>query len=170
MTYRHIQLWNMPDHYTGEGWPDYYRSGFGQSRDSDSLERSNFACALDALGGESETVIVVREGHWAVGWVEWIAIHATDTVALQAADDMRERVANYPVLDESHWSEIEWNESADYWESLSPREKVQWAMAERERYHWLSAEPVWHLGRLSYGDLANHGSTIAEALVERLRD
>lgn len=35
-------------------------------------------CMLRELGGESETVRVVRESHWAVGWVEWIAIHESD--------------------------------------------------------------------------------------------
>ena len=41
---------------------------------------------LEALRGESETVIVVRESHWAVGWVEWIKIHELDTTALAIAD------------------------------------------------------------------------------------
>lgn len=42
-SYKHIKRWTMPDSYFGETWPDYYSSGVGQSRDSDSLERSNFA-------------------------------------------------------------------------------------------------------------------------------
>ncbi|MEH2569789.1 hypothetical protein [Bradyrhizobium sp. AZCC 2289] len=43
---------------------------------------------LKALGGESETVIVVRETHYLVGWVEWIAIHQDDEKALKIADDI----------------------------------------------------------------------------------
>jgi hypothetical protein len=43
---------------------------------------------LDTLGGESETVIVVREAHWLLGWVEWIAIHQDDDRALKIADQM----------------------------------------------------------------------------------
>ena len=43
---------------------------------------------LTALGGETDTVIVVRETHWAVGWVEWIAIHQDDEKALKIADDI----------------------------------------------------------------------------------
>jgi hypothetical protein len=70
---------------------------------------------LNDLGGESETVIVVREGHWAVGWVEWIAIHATDDKALQIADANVARLENYPVLDESDWSEREMETANEVW-------------------------------------------------------
>lgn len=169
MDYQHIRLWTMPDCYAGETWPDYYSAGVGQSRDSDSLERSNFAAMLRDLGGESETVIVVRESHWAVGWVEWIAIHESDDAVLQVADRNVERMADYPVLDEEMRSDMEWEEAADYWDSLSPRDKVREAMDERERCHWLAGERVWIYGRMDYGTLANHGSEISEALSDRLR-
>jgi hypothetical protein len=170
MDYKHLKLWTMPDCYMGEVWPDYYSAGVGQSRDSSTLERSNFAAMLADLGGESETVIVVRESHWAVGWIEWIAIHATDDVALGVADRNVERMADYPVLDEDAWSELEWNEAADYWDSMTPRAKVREAMYERDRCHWLSDKPVWIYGRMDYGTLANHGSEIAESLAQRIRE
>lgn len=97
-----LKRWTMPDHYAGAVWPGYFSSGVGLSRDSDALERSNFECMLKALGGESETVIVVREGHWAVGWVEWIAIHQDDGKALAIADDIKRGLEDYPVIDEMH--------------------------------------------------------------------
>ena len=89
MTYdpEHLKRWTLPDNYFGAEWPDYFSSGVGQSRDSVALERSNFECTLKALGGESETVIVVRESHWSIGWVEWIAIHQDDSAALRIADN-----------------------------------------------------------------------------------
>ena len=65
-----INRWTMPDSYYGSQWPEYFVF-LSQSRDSDALTRSNFECGLKALGGESEAVQVVREGHWAVGWIEW---------------------------------------------------------------------------------------------------
>jgi hypothetical protein len=164
---QHLKLWTMPQNYAGEVWPAYYSSGCGQSRDSDALERSNFACMLKAIGGESETVHVVRESHWAVGWVEWIAIHQDDEKALQLADEVQAGLEDYPAVNEDHWSELEWNEAADYWDSLSPREKVRMAMDERARYHWLSKEPVWHYGRRTYCDLPD--TTIGRALEETLR-
>lgn len=167
--YANVKRWTMPDCYFGETWPDYYSAGVGQSRDSDSLERSNFTAMLSALGGETETVIVVRESHWAVGWVEWIAVHESDATALQCADDVLERLKDYPVIDEDAWSTLEYEEAADYWEGMSPRDKVQWAMDARKRYHWLQDEPVWMYGRFDYGELCNRGSPIAESIMESLR-
>ena len=112
---KHLQLWTMPANYCGEIWPGYYSAGVGQSRDSDALERANFDAMLKAIGGESETVTVVRESHWAVGWVEWIAIHTDDGAALQIADQIKGDLADYPVVDESLWSEYEDNDCSETW-------------------------------------------------------
>jgi hypothetical protein len=121
---KHLKLWTMPDSYFGASWPGYYVF-LGQHRDSDSLARSNFTCGLEAIGGESETVQVVRESHWAVGWVEWIAIHQDDEKALQIADEIKAALEDYPVVNEDHWSELEWNEAQDYWASMSIRERMR---------------------------------------------
>jgi hypothetical protein len=164
-----LKRWTMPDSYFGAKWPDYYSAGVGQSRDSDALERSNFECMLKALGGETETVIVVEESHWAVGWVQWIAIHESDGKALAIADDIRSNLDDYPIVNEDHFSELEWNEAADYWDSLSAQQKVSMAAYERSRCHWLAATPVWPFGRLDYYQLANRGCTISEAICESLR-
>ena len=110
---------------------------------------------------------VVRESHWAAGWVEWIAIHQDDDEALEIADEVQARLADYPVISEDHWSELEWNEAADYWDGMSPREKVQTAMDIRAKYHWLQKEPVWHYGRRNYGELPD--TEIGRALEESLR-
>lgn len=121
--FKHLKRWTMPESYFGEVWPDYFVF-LGQHRESDSVTRSNFQVGLDRLGGESETVQVVRERHWAVGWVEWIAIHESDTAALDKAEEMLAKIEGYPVLSDDHWSELEWNEAQDYWASLSLSERV----------------------------------------------
>lgn len=113
---KNLTLWTMPDSYFGAVWPATYRSGVGQSRDSDALERSNFACMLKALGGESDTVTVMREGHWAVGWVEWIAIQQDDDKALTIADEIVAALEDYPVIDEMHWSELEHDDANETWQ------------------------------------------------------
>jgi hypothetical protein len=113
--YKAITRWTMPDSYFGETWPNYYSAGVGQSRDSDALERSNFRCMLAAIGGESETVHVVREGHWAVGWIEWIAIHQDDTKALEEADAILCALSDYPVIDDMDFSDLESEEANETW-------------------------------------------------------
>jgi hypothetical protein len=103
-----LRKWQAASNYMGEEYPDYYVL-LGQHRDSTLLDQSNFRVALAELGGESDTVVVVRSGHWAVGWIETILIHKTDTSALATGNDILARLANYPVLDDDDYSEAEYN-------------------------------------------------------------
>lgn len=119
-----LRPYKRPDSYAGPDWYGYY-AFLGQSRDSDALERSNFARGLELIGGESETVLVIRDSHWAVGWVETIYIHESDEKALRAADEIKARLADYPVVDESHWSELEWREVTDYWADMRVRDRIE---------------------------------------------
>jgi hypothetical protein len=128
---KHLKRWTMPDSYFGTTWPNHYSAGVGQSRDSDCLEESNFATMLELLGGESEVVTVVRESHWAVGWVEWIAIEADGTAesdkALQTADQAKERLADYPVLNEEDLSEREQAAADETWKNCySWKERIEY--------------------------------------------
>ena len=119
-----LTKWTRPDSYIGAEWPEHYVF-LGRHRDSDTLTESNFEVALAQLGGESDTVQIVREGHWAVGWVEWIAIHESDTEARDKAQDMLDSLADYPVLDESEWSEREYEAMQDFWESCDIRHRME---------------------------------------------
>lgn len=102
-----LQLWTHPENYSGDTFEDYYRTGIEQSRDSKSLECANFSAMLEKLGGESKTVIINRSGHWAVGWVEAIYIHKSNSKKLKIADDLMIDFESYPVIDESLLSQIE---------------------------------------------------------------
>lgn len=108
----------------GATWEDYFRSGVGQSRDSDALERANFDSMVAALKAVPEPTDwphdfapfqIVRESHWAVGWVEWIAIHESATDHLACASELCARLENYPVLDESLFSQYENDEANEVW-------------------------------------------------------
>jgi hypothetical protein len=110
---QHLSQWEMPSSYFGATHEGSYVF-LGQNRDSDTLTRSNFIVGLERLGGESETVEVIREGHWAVGWVEWIKIDSSDERALKLADEMMSDLDGYPVLDESHYSDLEHQENSEY--------------------------------------------------------
>lgn len=116
MNYIHLKKWTLPSSYIGKSWPEYYVF-LGQNRDSDTLTRSNFIEGLNNLGGESETVLVVSENHWLCGYIEWIAIHESDVMALEQADKMLEKIENYPILNENAFSEMEYEEYYEAWES-----------------------------------------------------
>lgn len=119
-----LTRWTLPEAYFGAEWPEYFVF-LSQHRDSDSLTRSNFTCGLKAIGGESDTVQVVRERHWAVGWVEWIAIHESDTEALSKAEAILKRLDDYPVVNEEHFSELEWEEAQIQWETMPIKYRVE---------------------------------------------
>ena len=55
-----LQKWTKPQYYYGENWNEYYIF-LSQNRDSQALERSNFECGLQKIGGKSETVITSHE-------------------------------------------------------------------------------------------------------------
>lgn len=127
-----LERWTMPRNYFGAEWPEYYSAGVGRSRDSDCGEESNFHAMLAGLGGESDTVHVVRESHWAVGWVEWIAIHESDEKSLRAANAMQEQLEDYPVLDEEDYSQREWDECERVWsDCYSASERVRYLRKNR---------------------------------------
>ena len=119
-----LTRWTMPDSYCGAEWPEYFVF-LSQTRDSDALTRSNFECGLEVLGGESETIHVVREGHWAVGWVEWIAIHESYAKAILKADELLCKLSDYPVLNESHFSELEHSEAENQWQQMPIKYRVE---------------------------------------------
>jgi hypothetical protein len=130
-----LKRWTYPDNYAGKHWDGYYSAGFGQHRDSDCLARSNFRVALKALEAVSERIRRVRESHWAVGWVEWIAIPADDFAALKAADEMCAAVDSYPVLSDQDHSELEQEEADRFWrESFSPKERLAYIRKFRSQF------------------------------------
>jgi hypothetical protein len=136
-----LKRWTMPNDYAGETWPNHYSAGVGQSRDSDCLEESNFAAMLKALGGESEVVTVVRENHWAVGWVEWIAIEddgsEESATALRIADELRGRLDDYPILDESDYSDRETSAANDVWrDCYDAKQRIEYIREHRNQFEF----------------------------------
>lgn len=131
----HLKRWKMPSNYFGAEWEGYY-TFLGQHRESDCLTRSNFRVALKRLNGiaiefeqqrqdiEESAVCAVRESHWAVGWVEWIAIHESNTEALKAADEMAAGLEDYGALCDEDWSELECEEADAYWKEISIKERI----------------------------------------------
>jgi hypothetical protein len=109
-----LKKWLVPKNYYGEQWLEYF-VGLSQNRDSSCLAQSNFACFLAGLGGESDTVLVVREGHFLCGWVEWIAIRQDDIQATEKAEKMFARLEYYPILDEEDYSAREEETASAVW-------------------------------------------------------
>lgn len=93
--------------------PDWVVS-CGRNRDSDLLQESNFDAALERLGGESKHVIVERFGHWGCGWFELILVNPRSQKHLAIAHTIHIELEAYPVLDESDFSEREWEYQSNF--------------------------------------------------------
>jgi hypothetical protein len=155
-----MTAWDNASNYIGEtlkGWFVY-----SKHRDSDLLTESNFDHILAALNtvataaGNPNCIIRPVVNHWAVGWVEQICLTSdAPEPVIREAERLLAALEDYPALDEDDWSEREWDAAANYWDSLSPRDKVREAIDIRDGIHWLAKTPAWPIGRLSFGELAN---------------
>ena len=105
-----LNMWEHPSNYYGETWEGFYVF-LSQTRDSDALTRSNFECALKLVGGG---VAVSHERHWACGWIETILIPEENYDALLKADKIMQKLEDYPVVDEDHYSQLEYDEEQEY--------------------------------------------------------
>tara|TARA_R100001086_G_scaffold852_1_gene423 strand:+ start:2806 stop:3303 length:498 start_codon:yes stop_codon:yes gene_type:complete len=88
----------------------------GQNRDSEALTRSNFTVALrelERVDPEGEDFTTVSFSHWGPGWIELILVRP-DTKAATEAQEMSDALMDYPVLDESHFSELEYEEMSEW--------------------------------------------------------
>ena len=105
-----------------DGRQDWFVAPVLQHRCSNCLERSNFTVALQQLGGESDVVEVHRFGHWGPGWFEIIIVHPSLEAHVQ---DIEDTLAQYPVLDESHFNELEYAEACETWNRMSIKNRME---------------------------------------------
>lgn len=150
-----IKRWTVPDSWFGTHWPNHYCASVGQSRDSDALERSNFEMTVKALGGESDIVTTVRESHWAVGWIEWIAIEADGSLesdkALKEADEIADALADYPVLDDCHFSQLEDEEANETWRNcFDAHERIAYIRKNRSQFDFTTFADLMQYVRGEY--------------------
>jgi len=144
--------WQHPSHYAGFS-PDGDYLMLAQHRESDALDRSNYACAFKALRKACEGladapeeplydafpgrdgclsprssgwVYDFRASHPLVGWIEYLLVRkdAPEKV-LALAQALADRIEDYPILDEDHYSELEWGEVAQFWSDSSVRDRLE---------------------------------------------
>lgn len=81
------------------------------NRDADTLVRSNWDVQLKCVEecSTSDDYETHEFGHWACGWFRLLLVRPgspAETVCSQLED----KLADYPVLDESYYSELEFQE------------------------------------------------------------
>ena len=131
-----LKRWTLPPSYYGATWEGFWVAPCTQNRDSGTLERCNFTEQCKALrevptpedwnpANDEPCWQVVSENHWAVGWVEWVAIHPEATKHLKVACEIAGALDSYPVLNDMALSELEHEEAAEQWAAMSTRERVE---------------------------------------------
>lgn len=115
-------------------------------RDSDALSRSNWRVMEKILRelpevkewqGEFSPVATERASHWAVGWVDYLVIDPACTAAIASAEEMREQIDNYPVLDEEDFSREEQEEAESMWrDCYCPKERVKYIREHRSQFEF----------------------------------
>jgi len=112
--------------YAGQLPDDGWGVVVARNRDSDLLANSNFEVALEQLGGEGENVEVVRIGHWACGWIEYLAVRE-GTTDYEIALDIHLSLEDYPVLDDEDLSRREYEEAHRVWaDCYSASERIKY--------------------------------------------
>jgi hypothetical protein len=96
--------------------PEEWAIIYTHNRDSGLLDQSNAAVIAKAMQpfteGNDPDVVLESHSHWAVGHVDGFSIRVYKrgriTKAFRTYHELAERMADYPVLDESDYSEREY--------------------------------------------------------------
>ncbi len=129
--------------------PDSWAIVYTHNRDSGLLAQSNAAVIADLLRpfgvAENPDVVFESHSHWAVGHVDGFSIRVYRdggiTDAFRTYHDLSERLAEYPILDESDYCEREHDATLDNLVDAAWRLKSQYELPdawENDAYSWLS--------------------------------
>jgi len=150
--------WGSQPEENPENWTIVYTS----NRDSGLTDQANAAAIEEIMGQFPEDQVVAEShGHWAVGHVDGYSIRVyepdgTLTPAFKAWSEIQTSLENYPVLDESKYSEMEYEASLKncaqavaHYMNRHPDERVQdfYTDADDEQlgaefYQWASDSGV----------------------------
>jgi hypothetical protein len=79
----------------------------GQTRDSGTLDRSNFRVVHADLTALDDRVHTRRFRHWGVGWVENVAVPLDNAALVDRIAHWAAKLDSYPVADESDLAALE---------------------------------------------------------------
>ena len=120
------------------------------NRDSDCLSRSNYRCFVQLLGGKqsdgakgsqeiNENVAIEEATHWACGWLQYLIINPACGELVKLAGETLEKLDDYPVLNESDFSELESQEADETWKNcFRPLERVKYIRDHKSQFEFRS--------------------------------
>lgn len=130
-------VWKHPDCYGGFS-PSGDYIVLTRNRDSSLLSECNWDEACKSLnaqaydGGEEQfatrpNVYHWRAGHWACGWVEYLMVRSDAVEETQnKAGEIVCSLAEHPILNESAFSDREFDAVCKYWEECSVSDRADY--------------------------------------------
>lgn len=136
--------WRAKDIPDAGAWAVLYT----HHRDSGILDQSNAAAISKKLEplteGDDPDVVVERHDHWACGWIDGFAVRVFKdgeiTAAFRAYHGLAERLEDYPVLDETDYSNREYEATLQNIEFAAWRLKRSFVLPDgwpSEVFSWL---------------------------------
>lgn len=127
--------WKTPECYGGfDPVGDYLI--LSRHRGSELVDESNWTCACKALGAEDydggefdsrPPVYTFRAGCSLVGWIEYLLVRPDAPEAtLKEAGEIICSLASYPILNDDHHSQLEWDSICKTWEQSSVADRVHY--------------------------------------------
>lgn len=138
--------WRQREMDDADRWAIVYTS----NRDSGLLDQSNAAVIVKTLKelteGNDPDVVAESHSHWLVGHVDGFSIRVYDadgniTQAFRTYFELQERLSDYPILDESHYSDLEFDATLENIDLAAWKVKRDFVLPdgwESEVYSWLS--------------------------------
>jgi hypothetical protein len=109
-----------------EDQQDWFVCPCAINRDSGILEQANWETQKEILEEfDSEDWEIHRFGHWANGWFEIVIVHP-ESAAYNEMYSVECALSDYPVLDESKFSRMEFEEKCNMWSRATPKERREW--------------------------------------------
>lgn len=117
-------------------------------RDADCLTRSNYRTAIQMLGGNgnegakgsqdiNDNLAVDEATHWAVGWVQYLIVNPDCAELVAIANKIQEDLEDYPILDESDFSELEMEEANEVWSNcFRIKERIEYIRKHRSQFEF----------------------------------
>lgn len=106
---------------------DWFLAPVIRTRDSGIMTQSNWECQIDALELAMAKYEVHSFGHWANGWFDIILV---DPEHVEVVEEIEASLIDYPILDEAHYANAEWEAIRDYWERMRLKERIRLCKSE----------------------------------------
>lgn len=131
--------WKHPRDYAGFSPDGDYVLATRSGNQRTILEESNWYSMIAGLNVPAEPydcretdwtsrpiLYTWTASHWAVGYVEYLMLRADAPEELQEnAAELLCALADYPILDESDYSDRQWKAMCEYWERDSVRGRME---------------------------------------------